>query len=121
VEEKDPSRYLIHNKDIPVYIPMAFAKTEFFVGSLYNVLWNIGRRCLEETDEIIFIGYGFPQTDIDNLYFFLNFKSKITDIVVMERSNSSKLQRLQGLFPASRIINQDAYEYILENHLSRSR
>ena len=117
VEENDPSRYLIHNKDIPVYIPMAFAKTEFFVGSLYNVLWNIGRRCLEETDEIIFIGYGFPQTDIDNLYFFLNFKSKISDIVVMERSNSSKLDRLRELFPDSRIINQDAYEYILENHL----
>jgi hypothetical protein len=117
VDERDPSRYLIHNKDIPVYIPMAFAKTEFFVGSLYNVLWNIGRRCLEETDEIIFIGYGFPQTDIDNLYFFLNFKSKITDIVVLERSKSAKLQRLQELFPDSRIINQDAFDYIRENHL----
>ncbi len=117
VEENDPSRHLIHNKDIPVYIPMAFAKTEFFIGSLYNVLWNIGRRCLEETEEIIFIGYGFPQTDIDNLYFFLNFKSKISDIVVMERSRSSKLQRLKGLFPDSRIINEDAYDYILENHL----
>lgn len=119
VDESDPSRYLIHNKDIPVYIPMAFAKTEFFVGSLYNVLWNIGRRCLEETDEIIFIGYGFPQTDIDNLYFFLNFKSKITDIVILEKSNSWKIRRLQELFPGSRIINQDAFEYIRDNHLDQ--
>lgn len=117
VDEKDPSRHLIHNKDIPVYIPMAFAKTEFFIGSLYNVLWNICRRCLEETNEIIFIGYGFPQTDIDNLYFFLNFKAKISDIVVLEKSNSWKLRRLQELFPGSRIINQDAFEYIRENHL----
>ena len=117
VDEKDPSRHLIHNKDIPVYIPMAFAKTEFFIGSLYNVLWNIGRRCLEETDEIIFIGYGFPQTDIDNLYFFLNFKSKIRDIVVLEKKDSSKISRLQQLFPDSHIINQDAFEYIRENHI----
>ncbi|MCD4696776.1 MAG: SIR2 family protein [Bacteroidales bacterium] len=113
VNEKDPSRYLIHNKDIPVYIPMAFAKTEFFIGSLYNVLWNIARRCLEETEEIVFIGYGFPQTDIDNLYFFLNFKSKITDIVVLEKPGSPKLDRLHKLFPDSTVINKDAFEYII--------
>ncbi|MCF8402332.1 MAG: SIR2 family protein [Bacteroidales bacterium] len=113
IEENDPSRLLIHNKDIPVYIPMAFAKTEFFMGSLYNVLWNIARRCLEETGEIVFIGYGFPQTDIDNLYFFLNFKSKITDIVVLEKPGSPKLERLQLLFPNSNVINQDAFEYII--------
>lgn len=117
LEENDPSMYLVHNRDIPVYIPMAFAKTEFFVGSLYNILWNIGRRCLEETDEIIFIGYGFPLTDIDNLYFFLNFKSKITDIVILEKENSPKIKRLQTLFSNSRIINQDAYGYIRENCL----
>lgn len=117
IHDNDPSRRLIHNKDIPVYIPMAFAKTEFFVGSLYNVLWNIGRHCLEETEEIIFIGYGFPETDIDNLYFFLNFKSKISDIVVMEKDHSPKIKRLEQLFPQSRVINQDAYKYIIENHL----
>lgn len=117
VDEKDPSKRLIHNRDIPVYIPMAFAKTEFFIGSLYNILWNIGRRCLEETDEIIFIGYGFPLTDIDNLYFFLNFKSKITDIVILEKEGSPKIKRLEELFRHSRIINQDAFEYIKQNHL----
>lgn len=117
VDEKDPSIHLIHNRDIPVYIPMAFAKTEFFIGSLYNILWNIGRRCLEETDEIIFIGYGFPQTDIDNLYFFLNFKSKITNIVVLEKDDSPKIKRLENLFKKSRIINQDAYQYICESCL----
>lgn len=117
VDENDPSRRLIHNRDIPVYIPMAFAKTEFFIGSLYNILWNIGRRCLEETDEIIFIGYGFPLTDIDNLYFFLNFKSKITDIVILEKENSPKIKRLEKLFKHSQIINQDAFDYIQKNHL----
>ncbi|MCB2221622.1 MAG: SIR2 family protein [Bacteroidetes bacterium] len=116
MEEEDPSRYLIHLKDIPVYIPMAFAKSEFFVGSLYNVLWNIARRCLEETDEINFIGYGFPQTDMDNLFFFLKFKSKIRDIVIREPDKSSKIKRLKRLFPESRIINCDAFEYIQEHH-----
>jgi hypothetical protein len=112
VPDNDPSRILIHQKDIPVYIPMAFAKTEFFTGTLYNVLWNIGRSCLEETDEIVFIGYGFPQTDIDNLYFFLNFSEKISDIVILEKKNSLKVERLKRLFPKSQVYNQDAFEYI---------
>ena len=117
VDESDPSMHLIHNRDIPVYIPMAFAKTEFFIGSLYNILWNIGRRCLEEAEEINFIGYGFPQTDIDNLYFFLNFKSRIKDIVILEKENSPKIVRLQELFSSSNIINQDAFSYIQDRYL----
>lgn len=117
VDERDPSMRLIHNRDIPVYIPMAFAKTEYFIGSLYNILWNIGRRCLEETEEIIFIGYGFPLTDIDNLYFFLNFKDKITDIVILEKENSPKIKRLENLFSKSRIINRDAFAYICDHCL----
>lgn len=117
MEEKDPAKQLIHLKDIPVYIPMAFAKSEFFVGSLYNILWNITRRCLENTDEINFIGYGFPQTDMDNLFFFLRYKNKIKDIVIKETENSFKISRLKKLFPQSRVINRDAFEYIQENYL----
>ncbi len=113
VADEDPSKNLIHYKDIPVYIPMAFSKMNFMKGSLYNVLWNIARRYLEETEEIIFIGYGFPQSDIDNLYFFLQFKSKITDIVIHEKTETSKIDRIKKLFPASNVINQDAYEYIV--------
>jgi hypothetical protein len=117
IDENDPSKHLIHNRDIPVYIPMAFAKTEFFIGSLYNVLWNIGRRCLEEAEDIYFIGYGFPQTDIDNLYFFLNYKERIRDIVILEQKDSRKIRRLEKLFPDTRIYNQDAFDYLVKNHL----
>ncbi len=117
IKEKDPAKHLIHLKDIPVYIPMAFAKSEFFVGSLYNVLWNVARRCLEECEEINFIGYGFPQTDMDNLFFFLNYKSKIYDIVIREPGDSHKISRLKRLFPDSRIINCDAYDYLIKQYL----
>ncbi|HPE56345.1 MAG TPA: SIR2 family protein [Bacteroidales bacterium] len=117
IEDQDPSKQLIHLKDIPVYIPMAFAKSEFFIGSLYNVLWNIARRCLEEAEEINFIGYGFPQTDMDNLFFFLRYKSKIKNIVIQEPDESYKIKRLKKLFPASNIINRDAFEFISKQYL----
>ncbi|MBX2843400.1 MAG: SIR2 family protein [Flammeovirgaceae bacterium] len=119
VSENDPSRNLIHQSDIPVYIPMAFSKMQFLSGSLYNVIWNIAQSYLEEASEIYFIGYGFPQTDIDNLIFFLKFKSKIKDIVIFEPPESEKLRRLNKLFPDSNIINQDAFQYIVENHLGK--
>jgi hypothetical protein len=112
VDPPDPSMNLIHYKDIPVYIPMAFSKMQFFEGSFYNVLWNIARRYLEECEEIVFIGYGFPQSDLDNLYYFLKLKSKISEIVIMDDENSNRYGRLNQLFPTSKIINQDAFEYI---------
>ena len=118
VEENTPSKSLIHYKDIPVYIPMAYVKKEFFEGSLYNILWNIARRYLEQAGEIEFIGYGFPKTDIDNLFFFLNYQDKISTIVNLEDENSVKTRRLASLFPKSSIVNRDAYEHIVE-HLSK--
>lgn len=117
IEDQDPTKKLIHLKDIPVYIPMAFAKSEFFIGSLYNVLWNIARRCLEEAEEINFIGYGFPATDMDNLFFFLRYKSNIKDIVICEPIRSHKITRLKKLFPQSNVINSDAFDYIINNYL----
>ncbi len=113
VDDSDPSKNLIHYKDIPVYIPMAFSKMNFMKGSLYNVLWNIARRYLDETEEIVFIGYGFPQSDIDNLYFFLQYKSKISDIVVHEKTDMVKIKRIKKVFRTSNVINRDAYDYIV--------
>ena len=115
VEEDKPSKDLIHHRDIPVYIPMAYVKKEFFEGSLYNILWNMARRYLDQADEVVFIGYSFPKTDIDNLYFFLNYQQKISEIVILEDESSIKLKRLESLFPHSNVINMDAYDYIVKN------
>lgn len=115
VEENTPSKDLIHYRDIPVYIPMAYVKKEFFEGSLYNILWNMARRYLDQAEEVVFIGYGFPPTDIDNLFFFLNYKEKISEIVILDDTTYSKLNRLDSLFPKSSIINKDANEYIFES------
>jgi len=117
VDDHDPSMNLIHHKDIPVYIPMAFSKSQFLEGSLYNVLWNIARRYLEECEEIVFIGYGFPQSDIDNLFYFLKLRSKISEIVIKEKEDSERTAKLKQLFPDSKVINQDAFEYIQSKKL----
>jgi len=112
VEDDDPSKYLIHSEDLPVYIPMSYSRSQFISGSLYNVLWNIARQYLMSCDEIVFIGYGFPETDVDNLLLFLEFKHKIKDIVILESETSAKLHRINNLFKSCNVLNMDAYEYL---------
>ncbi|GAB4316344.1 MAG: hypothetical protein Kow00127_07750 [Bacteroidales bacterium] len=111
VEPDEPSKFLVHYQDIPVYIPMTFTKSTFFSGSLYNILWNIARRRIEEAPSIRFIGYGFPPTDSDNLYFFLKHKEKISEIVIYEEE-PGPLERLKKLFPDTTIHNMDAWGYL---------
>ena len=111
VEDSDIERELIHYNDIPVFIPMTTSKMIYKHGSFYNALWNIGERYLDLCDEINFIGYGFPVTDIDNLQFFLKYKKKIREIVVFEEDLLLK-KRLEKIFESSSIINSDALEYI---------
>lgn len=110
-EEHGYSRNLIHHNDIPVFVPMAFSKQSYLEGSFFNVLWNIAQRYLEMAEEITFIGYGFPITDLINLAFFLNFKDKIKHVVI-KGEEETKRSRLEALFGKERIIDKDAIEYI---------
>ncbi len=107
----DVSRDLIHHGDIPVFIPMAFTKQNFFEGSFYNVIWNIAIRYLEMAEEINFIGYGFPATDRDNLAMFLNYKDKIKDIVT-RGDRGARDARLISLFGKEKMCKMDAAKYI---------
>ncbi|MDX9881114.1 MAG: SIR2 family protein [Prolixibacteraceae bacterium] len=86
--------FLLYN--VPVYIPMAHSKEYYFKGSLFPSLWQKAYYWLKECDEIIFIGYGFPETDVVNFNFFLQFKDKIKDIVVMNDHNLKKLTNIFG-------------------------
>jgi len=108
--DDENTKNLIHYDDIPVFIPMAYTKGIYLSGSFYNVLWNIAQRYLDMTDEINFIGYGFPNTDLDNLAFFLYYKKKINHIVVSP--TTSKRKRLEALFGAEHIVGADAAEYL---------
>lgn len=110
-EEGCYSRNLIHYNDIPVFVPMTFSKQSYLEGSFFNVLWNIAQRYLEMAEEITFIGYGFPATDLINLAFFLNFKDKIKHVVIKGEEEVKK-SRLEALFGKERIIDQDGVDYL---------
>ena len=114
-EEHGYSRNLIHHNDIPVFVPMTFSKQSYLEGSFFNVLWNIAQRYLEMAEEITFIGYGFPLTDLINLAFFLNFKDKIKHVVVKGEEKVKK-SRLQELFGKEKIVDEDAVDYL--SHIS---
>ncbi|WP_028975269.1 hypothetical protein [Spirochaeta cellobiosiphila] len=109
VDLEDESGRLIHLNDTPLFVPMSFSKLKFLSGSFFNSLWNKTLSCLELTDEINFIGYGFPSSDIDYLELFLKYREKIKDIVVYD---DKSYQRLKGIFPTSRIIKDDGKDYI---------
>jgi hypothetical protein len=102
----------LHEKDIPVYIPMSHSKEHFLNGSLFSILWNSFMYYLEKAQEIIFIGYGFPKSDLANLALFLQYKSKIKQIVIQERENTNLENRLTHLFGAKKVINRDACEFL---------
>lgn len=90
----EPNEFLLYNN--PVFIPMAYSKDNYFEGNLFPFLWQKAYHWLNQCDNIVFIGYGFPETDITNLNFFLQFKDKISDIVVIEDDNIKKLQAIFG-------------------------
>jgi hypothetical protein len=108
----------IHRHDAPCFIPMAHSKDSFLTGTLYNTLWSIAHNHFKEASEITFIGYGFPDTDLNNLCYFLEFKDKIKTIVIKEYAGSERLARLKKIFGESKVINMDAKEYIKENILN---
>ena len=94
---------------------MAHTKDSFLNGSLFNTLWAMASQVLSSSDEIYFLGYGFPPTDIGNLFFFLNYKEKIKQIVVFNEESSPEFSRLKGIFGDEILLKQDAKDYLTAN------
>lgn len=118
VDEQD-EHFAIHRFDIPVFIPMAHAKETFLNGTLFSTLWAQAIHYLEQAPEIILIGYSFPLTDIDNLYFILDFAQKISRIVVFfQNPDDYRLKRLRCIFGTEKVINMDAKRFLHQNYLS---
>lgn len=109
---KTDPMYTIHSNDIPTYIPMTNVKALFLTGTLYNTLWAKAIEHLNECDEIIFIGYGFPHTDLNNLSLFLDYKHKIKYINIKKGQGIQKVDRLYQMFGNEVIYNMDAKTFI---------
>lgn len=110
VEPTDRS-FPIYCEDTPVYIPMAHAKESFLRGSLFNLLWAKADYYLKNAEEIHFLGYGFPKTDINNLEFLLRHRDRIANVVVFESEDHPDLQRLRRLL-GKNVISRDAKDYL---------
>lgn len=110
VEPADRS-FPIYCEDTPIYIPMAHAKESFLRGSLFNLLWSKASYYLTNSEQINFLGYGFPQSDINNLEFLLRHRERIGDVVVFENETNPNLQRLRALL-GNHVICSDAKDYL---------
>ena len=96
VEPCDRS-FPIYCEDTPIYIPMAHAKESFLRGSLFNLLWSKADYYLKNAEEIYFLGYGFPKTDMNNLEFLLSHRDRFKSVVVFEPEGHPDLERLHAL------------------------
>ena len=111
VEPQDRS-FPIYCEDTPVYIPMAHAKESFLRGSLFNLLWSKAEYYLKNAEEIYFIGYGFPKTDINNLEFLLRHRDRFKKVVVLDSKGWLDVQRLQKLLGNDLVECCDAKEFV---------
>lgn len=111
VEPGDRS-FPIYCEDTPIYIPMAHAKESFLRGSLFNVLWSKADYYLKNAEEIYFIGYGFPKTDVNNLEFLLSHRERFKKVVVFERKGHPDIERLQSLLGKNLVVSRDAKSFL---------
>lgn len=111
VEPQDRS-FPIYSEDTPIYIPMAHAKESFLRGSLFNLLWSKAEYYLKRAEEINFLGYGFPQTDLNNLEFLLRHRERFKNVVVFEDEKSPDLERLRALLGSDVVVDCDAKKFL---------
>ena len=95
---------------------MAHAKELFLYGTLFNILWAKATYYINHAKEIYFIGYGFPESDINNLLMFLKNKKKIKEIIVYYPDKKDEdLNRLIQIFGKKIVKNINALDYLAEN------
>ncbi|MCQ2109547.1 MAG: hypothetical protein MJZ05_12395 [Fibrobacter sp.] len=111
VEPEDRS-FPIYCEDTPIYIPMAHAKESFLRGSLFNVLWSKADYYLKNAEEIYFVGYGFPKSDVNNLEFLLSHRDRFKKVVVFERKGHPDLVRLENLLGPEVLESCDAKNFL---------
>lgn len=109
-ENDELSEHLFQG-EIPVYIPMTHDKSGFLEGNLFPTIWRKFEYYLKQTENIHFIGYGFPRSDYDNLLLFSQYSQKVKSIVVLNEKRE-KIKRLRNIFPQAKIFEDGAVNWI---------
>jgi hypothetical protein len=98
---------------------MTHLKSVVMDHPLTKVVWGRAHEALAQADDIYFIGYSFPQTDINAVYFFKQFGKKIRGICIgPQKSAQDKdvfINRINGFFAGdlSSIVSiEDGMKYL---------
>jgi hypothetical protein len=92
----------------PVIVPFTYNKAYFMNGDLFTIIWRQMNILLQDVDEIVIIGYGFPKTDYQIYKLLLTYQDKITKIIVKEDSDN----RIHKAF-GSKVIIDDAKNILI--------
>jgi hypothetical protein len=130
----DPSKKLFHNeidrltsdKD-PLIIPPLAEKSRFYSNQTVRLLWDQARKQLAEAEEVYFVGYSLPDTDLTTKLLLQTAcmgQSKTIYIVNNDLPNKGKLlRRYSEVFPKGTVkenyIRPDAVEAMV-NELCRN-
>ena len=109
----------------PFIIPPILDKTGYYDNKFLRRLWFLAHECLTFSEEIVIIGYSFPETDYfarflireafaAHLAQLMHNKRKVT--IVNLRCDDALMKRARQIFAGAKIdfIEKDAFGYIAD-------
>lgn len=114
---------LNHLQSDPFIVPPILAKTSLVEQSILRLVWDHAYRALAAAEEIIFIGYSMPITDIAAGFLFTEplVSTQPSILVINLCDNSVKQSELESRYKRSlpksldiQFKNQDAREWVKE-------
>ncbi len=83
----------LHLEPEPFFVPPLFTKEELTKQPVLKLIWSLAYEKLEAADNIIFIGYSLPKTDIASEFLFNEAISKDSNIFVVNLKKTKKEQK----------------------------
>lgn len=113
VTTKETMDRLTKDKD-PLIIPPVMEKSSFYVNQTVRTLWSDARKALAGANEVYFVGYSLPETDLTLklLFYSIDFPEKIYT-VNLKNSETKRLKRRYRITFPEDILD---YEYIKEEY-----
>ncbi len=83
--------------DTPLIIPPSFLKPDLLEA--LKTIWSLAAKAISEANVIVFVGYSFPLSDTEMIYFLaraLMDNPHLRDVYIIDPNADSIIQKLQG-------------------------
>jgi len=109
----------------PFIVPPILDKTGYYNNEFLQRLWYLARECLAFSEDVVIIGYSFPETDYFARFLIREaFASHLAQLMHNKRSvtivnlkcDDGLMKRARQIFAGAKIkfIEKDAFDYIAD-------